>query len=100
MQEQYALDDAIADRIEFIYKTKIGGRGNTKDVSITEGELRGMIRTEDNPAIPARALTINDLSIKVRYRRGDTIEVDCNCDSDYMLGATDRMGASIRSSYH
>ena len=42
MQEQYALDDDIADRIEFIYNTKIGGRGNTKDVSITEGELIGL----------------------------------------------------------
>ena len=100
MQEQYALDDATVDRIEFIFKTKIGGRGNTKDVSISEGELTGEIRTEDSSAIPARALTIDDLTIKVRHRRGDTIKVDCNCDSDYMLGVMDRVGASIRSSYH
>ena len=55
---------------------------------------------EDDPTILARTLTIDDLSIKVRYRRGDTIEVDCNCDSAYMMDAMDRVGASIRSSYH
>ena len=38
--------------------------------------------------------------MKVRHQRGDTVEVDCSCDSAYMLTAMDRVGASIRDAYH
>ena len=64
MHEQYTLDDTIVDWIEFIFKAKIGGRRNTKDISISEGELRGIIRTYDNPTIPVRAVNRVDASIR------------------------------------
>ena len=60
----------------------------------------GVIRTHNDPAMPSRALTLRDLEMKVRYRDGDTIETDCNCDSTYMLKAMDRAGESIRAAYH
>ena len=102
VQEAYLLDDAVVDRIEFQYSTKIGKKGNEKIVRINEGaqKLEGVIRVNDDPDIPGRPLTLQDLDMKVRYRDGDTIEVDCNCDSAYMLTAMDRVGQSIRASYH
>ena len=98
IQEQYALDDAVVDRIEFQYKTKIGNKGNSKMVSIFDGgsKLEGEIRTDDGK----RQLTVQDLNIRVRYRRGDMIATECSCDSAYMLSAMDRVGKSIREAYH
>ena len=102
MKHHFALDDAVCDRIEFIYKTKIGRKGNTKEVRIKDGEakLEGAIREEDDPVEPSRPLTLNDLNVKVRHQIGDTVETDVNCDSQYMLAAMDRVGAAIRAAYH
>ena len=102
MQETYDLDDEIVSRLEFGYCTKIGNNGNTKIVSLRrDNELtQGEIRFDDDSSLPACPLTIHDVEVKVRYRRGDTIEQDCNCDSAYMLEAMDRVGRAIRSSYH
>ena len=69
-------------------------------ISDGEANLEGTIRTEIDSTIAARPLTLIDLDIKVRYQRGDTIQVDCSCDSAYMLAAMDRVGQSIRSAYH
>ena len=101
LQEVYGLDDAVIDRLEFVYKTKIGREGNTKEVRIDDiaAKLEGEIREHDDPSQPSRALTIEDLTLKVRHRRGDTVEQDCNCDSEYMLEAMDRVGESIRQAY-
>ena len=102
LQATYDLDDAIIERIKFQYKTKVGEKGNTKVVRISEAGARieGIIREKDNPNIPGRALTIDDVQIRVHYQQGDTIEIDCNCDSAYMLTAMDQVGQSIRSAYH
>ena len=88
VQLTYCLEDAVVDRIEFIFQTKIRNKGNTKSVSIKEGSetLEGRtIRIQDDPAAAGRALTLCDLDIKVRYRRGDMVETDVNCDSTFML---------------
>ena len=78
------------DRIIFVYKAKIGRQGNEKMVSIDEGSdtlLDRIVRRDNNPAIAGIELTLDDLKVKVRYRRGSMIETDCNCDSAYMLTA-------------
>ena len=102
MQDTYDLDDATIDRIVFVYKVKIGRQGNEKMVSIDEGSemlLERIVRRDNDPAIPGTELILDDLEIKVRHRRGDMIETDCNCDSAYMLTAMHRVGKAIRSSY-
>ena len=78
IQTEYALDDAIVDRIEFQFKTKVGNRGNNKVVRICEGysKLEGVIRIHDDPAMLSRALTLRDLEMKVRYCDGYTIDTD------------------------
>ena len=63
LQATYDLKDAVIERIEFQYKTKVGEKGNTKVVRISEAGARieGIIREKDNPKIPGRPLTIDDV---------------------------------------
>ena len=100
--ETYDLDDAVIDRIEFLYNIKVGNKGDKKLVNMCEGstKLEGVIREHDDPAEPSRALTLSDLIIKVYYHGNDTIKMDVNCDSAYMLAAMDCVGKSIRAAYH
>ena len=67
---------------------------------VQEKRLEGTIRTEGNSSKASRALTVSDLTVKVRYRKGDTIEIDCSCDSEYMPEAIQRVGKFIRNIYH
>ena len=62
--------------------------------------LEGIIRTEDDATITGRALTVDDCQLKFRYQRGNKIEQDVNCDSAYILLAINRVGKSIRNTYH
>ena len=71
-------------------------------MSISEGNemlLDGIIRRDNNPAIAGKELTLDNLQVKVRYRRGDMIETDFNCDSAYMLTAMYRVDKAIHSAY-
>ena len=90
------------DRIELYYVTKIGNSGNTKQVRTDDGREYASysIRIENDKDIPARLLTIDDLKIQVRNQIGDEVEEDCNCDSEYILSAMERVGKIIRAAYH
>ena len=37
LQKEYGLINAVADQIEFVFKTKAGSNGNKKEVRIDEG---------------------------------------------------------------
>ena len=41
--------------------------------------------------------TLEDLTLKVRIEKGDLLEVDCSCDSAYMLEAMDTVGRKVRA---
>ena len=101
--ESYELDDAVIDRLEFFYITKVGNIGNVKEVRIEDadeniGSLK--IRRQDQSNLPSEFILLNDINVKVRYRFGDEVEEDASCDSEYMLSAMNRVGAAIRNSYH
>ena len=54
IQLMFNLDDAIVDRIKFSYKTKIGNKGNSRVVSLSNGDDKFKERriiTDDDPAI-------------------------------------------------
>ena len=36
----------------------------------------------------------------MRKEIGDEVEVDCSCDSEYMLHAIDQVGKAIQNAYH
>ena len=101
--ENYELENAVVDRLEFFYVTKIGNQGNTKDVRIeeTDGNISTMkIRRHDESTLPSEFILLNDINVKVRYKIGDEVEEDASCDSGYMLSVMTRVGTAIRSSYH
>ena len=43
--------------------------------------------------------TLEDLTLKVRIEKGDLLEVDCLCDSAYMLEAMDTVGRKIQAAF-
>ena len=54
----------------------------------------------ENSNVPSIDVTQGDILIKVRVEKGEIVEVDCLCDSEYMLAAMDRVGKAIRLSFH
>ena len=100
--ENYDLEEAIIDRLEFAFNTKVRKQGNTKNVRIeddgeTINKLR--IRKNDDSNLPNSLLHLDDINVKVRHIVGDEIEEDASCDSKYMIQAMDRVGKAIRRSY-
>ena len=103
MYENYDLEEAIVDRLEFSYKTKIGKSGNDKLVVIQDDgrTLKSCkIRKNDDSNIPPINIVIDDIEIKVRQQLGDEVEEDASCDSNFMLTAMDRVGKAIRAKYY
>ena len=85
--DNYELDDAGIDRLEFFYVTKKENNGNTKDVRIEDVDANIStlkIRRNDESNLPSDFILLNDINVKVRYKVGDEVEEDCSCDSMYM----------------
>lgn len=50
-------------------------------------------------SVPKRKLELTDITMKVQLLVGDVVTQDCNCDSEYMIGAMDRIGEAIRKKF-
>ena len=101
--ENYDLDMAVLDRLEFQYQSKIGRNGNEKTMIIKDDEhVINMIqrRVQNDPDLPKVSIAIEDIILKVRMKLGDEVEEDASCDSAFMLIAMRRVGAAIRRAYH
>ena len=59
-----------------------------------------MSRVNQDPAVAAEAVRVEDVSSKVRMQIGDLIERDCLCDSKHMLVAMDKVGKAVRDAHH
>jgi len=57
-------------------------------------------RHDEDSNVPPIDVIHEDIFIKVRVEKGEIIEVDCSCDSEYMLAAMDRVGKAIRLAFH
>ena len=85
----YELDDAIIDRLEFGYNTKIGNNGNEKYVRIEDDGSKlftKKIRRMNDSNLPSLNLKIEDIKAQVRYKIGDEIEEDASCNSSLYSG--------------
>lgn len=101
--ESYDLDDTMIDRLQFVCSTKIGNKGNEKWVIIEDDDIHlntKSIRRHKDIFLPSSALSIENLDVKVCNMIGDEVEEDSSCDSTYMLSVMDRVGTTIRLSYH
>ena len=57
-------------------------------------------RHHEDSNIPPIDVIHGDILIKVRVEKGEIVEVDCLCDSEYMLAVMDRVGKAIQLSFH
>ena len=100
--DQYELDDAIVERLEFSYATFGGLNGKNKKWNKLEGGelffylINSQRRMQLDRQGERRRLTLNDIKLQVRWRVGDEREEDCSCDSEYMLSAMQRLGERAR----
>ena len=97
--ENYDLDMAVVDRLEFQYQSKIGRNGNEKTMIIKDDEhMINMTqrRVRNDPDLPKVTIAIEDINLKVRMKLGDEVEEYASCDSAFMLIAMRRIGAAIR----
>jgi len=101
--DSYGLDDAVMIRLVFVYTTCVANKGNTQPKYIEDHERiigKRTRRIDADPDVPPIALTILDITMKVRVNVGDVIETEDTCDSEYMMGAMDRVGQSARKKYY
>jgi hypothetical protein len=98
---EYGLDDYIAERLEFSYRTYAGNQGQEKIVRYGDTDLvpsgTRRLNPDSHDVIP---VTINDVVLQVRQIVGDEVEEDVSCDSAFMLGAMDRVGQSLRRAFY
>jgi hypothetical protein len=80
--EEYDIDYEVAERLEFSYKTFVPS---------------GTRRNNHNNTVHAIPVTLDDISLQVRYKQGDEIEEDVSCNS---LGVMDRVGEALRKSFY
>ena len=69
INETYCLEEAVADRLQFYYVTKIGNNGNTKKVVLDDDNsifATFVIRTNDDRNILPRNIVLGDINMQVR----------------------------------
>ena len=54
------------------------------------------LRDNADHNLPPRPLELNDITMKFQLEKGDKVQRDCNCDSQYMLSVMEEVGESIR----
>jgi uncharacterized protein (DUF2267 family) len=104
--EEYNLDEDIADRLEFSYKTFVGG-SQRKEKSVRYSDTdsipsgtRQHVPDNNGGVQEATPVTLDDITLQVRYKLGDEIEEDISCDSDFMLKVMDRVGKALRKAFY
>jgi hypothetical protein len=97
--DNYQLEDDVADRLSFSYQTFIGKSGNTDTKLLEDDDLVEQIEYRLNETNEIDYLNILEVSMSVRYEKGDLIEEDVNCDSTFMLANIHKVGEAIRTAF-
>ena len=85
MFQHYCLDDDIVNRLVIRYSVGKDGR-ETQYIEHDDESLDGWLD--------------RDITLMVRYNRGDTHVVDISCDSTFMKKTMPEVGKAIRAAYH
>ncbi len=96
--EMYDLDEFVAERLTFSYYTYANGKKVIKDLAATQyfNEL-GMMTTETGEQVP---LTIDNLKLQVKMKKGDEYDKDTTCDSEFMLDTIPDIATIMREKFH
>ena len=78
----YDLDNDVSERLEL----QMIKEGNKYDILPAN-----FVVNIDN---------VKRMQLKVRNKKGDSMQVDCSCDSKFMLKIMNKVGSEIRKKYH
>ena len=93
------LDDDVASRLVVRYcHYSAGGKPSWKELPSQKKVDHVRIRGNGDPQ--ERALTVADLVLQVKYKPGDEVMEDVNCDSQFMLENMDSIGRATREAHH
>ncbi|GFH56775.1 predicted protein [Chaetoceros tenuissimus] len=96
--EHYGLDDNVSNFLCLQYKDF--KRKNFRTVNLTRENEDEVIKRQIKTAPDTyREIEINDLQLCVYIPKGTMVEVDCTCDSAFMLSVMDELGESVRNYY-
>ena len=97
----YDLDAFVAERLIFYYTTHTGAGNNKQFVDIRdEQRLDTLGMFTDENGNHGNDVTLETLTLCVKLRKGDEVEEDCSCDSDFMLQWMPKVGQAMRDTYH
>ena len=98
----FDLDEDMAKRLTFRYVSKASnGKNNWHNLRSDEkigGKTIFVINDEGERV--QRPLKIEDLVMKVSYKKGETYEKDQTCDSKFMAKIMPEIGEAMRKAYH
>ena len=98
ISETYDLDQFVAERLEMSYKAYTTG-GKEKRVVMESNDVIDEQRftNEDNEE---EELTLKHVEMNVFIERGEEVDEDVTCDSEFMLTTMPEVGQAIRECYH
>jgi hypothetical protein len=93
----YEFEEDVRNRLAFTYSSK--ARKHMKKHTL-DNDVEDELLFENRSITPKkgckRGLLASDLTLVVVKKPGDTFEVDCSCDSNFMLETMDDVGKAIR----
>ena len=99
ISEHYDLDEFVAERLQVLYNTFT--RGGNKKIQVLTAEQRiGELGFRTNEEGEQIQIGLDDLDVFVCVQRGDMLDEDCSCDSQFMLRTIPEVGQAMRESFH
>ncbi|GFH55186.1 predicted protein [Chaetoceros tenuissimus] len=96
IKQRYALTEEKADMLCLTYKKFNRKKYGTVDLTI-ENEDELVVRRVKERGGRQKQLTIDDFDLSIFVPKGTEVEVDCTCDSKFMLKVMREVGMSIRN---
>ena len=90
----YDLDDDVTERLVLKYYS-----GTRRDQRTGEDKPVAKYISEDNHIFGPGEIDLINPQLAAKYEKGEEREVDCSCDSDFMMSVMDDVGKSIREAY-
>ena len=95
----YDMSPWVTDHLCLSYGTKRRTKVTRVDLTFCDDEDVLIAREIKLANDSVRAITVDDLTLSVCMKKGDEIQVDCSCDSEFMLRVMGEIGEAMRNYY-
>ena len=92
----YDMSPWVTDHLYLSYRTKRRTKVTCVDLTFCDDEDELIAREIKLANDTVRAITMDDLTLSVCMKKGDEIQVDCSCDSKFMLQVMGEIGEAMR----